>query len=301
VAAEFVDAAIGNYALKAGSPGTGAGTDGKDLGYLGPYLIEPTLPVIWEPGFESDTVFTGIRAGGELIWRDWGNTSINENAQYVFSGSRSMKSGPLDGGRNQYVFGFTPGTTISLLAWAQIDDVGPRTQHAYIGLRDYIEGHIQDQEVDSRVNGETTINDPGVWVRLSACMTLPEDATELLIYFWNSADEDPGPSIYVDDFEFKFGDSCAVASKVEPLKFNSSVNVYPNPTSGPVQVSIGKDVVGASGIEIFDVTGKLVTRVNDLNGRDHVTIDLSSLPAGMYIGMLKSESETHSFKILKRR
>jgi hypothetical protein len=92
-----------------------------------------------------------------------------------------------------------------------------------------------------------------------------------------------------------------VASRIDPISYNSSVNVYPNPTSGPVQISIGRDVVGASGIEIFDVTGKLVTRVNDLNGRDHVTIDLSAMPAGMYIGMLKSGRETHSFKILKKR
>jgi hypothetical protein len=261
-----------------------------------------TLPVIWEPGFESDTVFTGIRENGDLIWRDWDNTSINEDPQYVFSGNRSMKSGPLSGGRNQYTSGWTAGTTISLFAWATIDDVGPRTQHAYIGFREYITGHIENQEVDSRIDGETTINEPGVWVRLRACMTLSEETEDVLIFFWNSADEDPGPSIYIDDFEFKFGDSCTVDTRVDPIEYNgSSVNVYPNPTTGPVQISIGNDVVGASSIKIFDVTGKVISRVDNLNGLEEVSVDLSSAPAGIYIGMLRSESKAHTFKILKRQ
>jgi len=46
VAAIFVDAESGNYALAEGSPGIGAGTDGKDLGFLGPYPVVPQLPVV---------------------------------------------------------------------------------------------------------------------------------------------------------------------------------------------------------------------------------------------------------------
>jgi hypothetical protein len=286
VTAQYNDAANGDYSLVAGTAGTGEGTDGKDLGYIGP---ASTLPVIASPGFEEDTSF--------LAWTtDWEASSINEDADFVFSGSKSLKIGP-QGGRGQYVNGYTPGTTISLLAWGKSDAV--LDEHAYIGFRATDWNGIDLLEVDSRVDGVTTINPDG-WTRLCATMTVPEETAEMLVYFWSSAVSEGGQSVYTDDYEFKFGDSCKVETDVKEIKYNSFVNVYPNPTEGRFYVSMGKDITAISSIEIFDVTGKLVSRLSNLNGRENVEVDLSSYSAGVYFGMVKTQSTTYSFKIIRK-
>jgi hypothetical protein len=285
----YVDAVHGNFALADGSPGKAAGTDGKDLGYLGPYLFLPTLPVIKCPGFEEDTSF--------VAWtQDWDNSSINEDAAYVFSGSRSLKIGP-QGGRAQYVEGYTIGTTISLLAWAKSD--AELVEHAYCGVEIKDEFGIMLLEADSRVNGVTTINPDG-WTRLCAVMTVPEGTAEFMVYFWSSAEvESGGQSVYSDDYEFKFGDSCTVTN-VKEIKYNSSVNVFPNPTDGPVQLTVGRDISGISSIEIYDVTGKVVSRLNNLNGQDNIRMDLSSFAEGVYFGRMQAQTGTYSFKIIRK-
>ncbi len=291
----YVNRESGNYTLAADSPGKNGATDGTDVGYIS--NMEPILPSLASPGFEEDTAF--------LAWtQDWDNSSINEDADYVFSGSKSLKVGPPAGGRAQYLVtgDFTPGTTVSLLAWGKSD--GTLNEHAYIGFEADDEFGINLMEVDSRVeiDGEsvTTINPDG-WTRLAASMTIPAQTVEILVYFWYSGDgANNVASVYIDDFEFKFGDSTATATKIKPVLYNSQVNVYPNPTSGSVQIALGKDINNVSGIEIFDITGKLISKMDKLNGQSTIRIDLSSAPAGMYFGKVISTDGIHSFKLLKR-
>jgi hypothetical protein len=293
VAAVFVNAAEGNFALADGSPGKGAGTDGKDLGYLGPYLITPTLPEVISPGFEEDTAFNDGAWGS-----DWDNSSINETAKYVFSGSKSMKIGPGAGGRAQYPAVAGVGQTVSLLAWGTAD--GELNEPAWIGFVAIDEFGIET-EAEGNTHGGPEMIPMDEWTRLCASMTIPEGTVELRVYFWYSGDlVNASASVYVDDYEFVFGDSC-VAAKVDPISYNSYVNVYPNPTEGAVQINIGQDVKGVTAIELYDVTGKLVTRVNDLNGRRAVNMDLSSYPAGMYFGVLKSAGNPQTFKLIKKK
>ena len=89
-------------------------------------------------------------------------------------------------------------------------------------------------------------------------------------------------------------------NKVKSIKAGTSVKVFPNPTSGQVQITLSADLASARSIEIFDLTGKLVTRVNDLNGKTSVRVDLTSSPAGMYIGKIISDTGAATFKLLKR-
>jgi hypothetical protein len=293
VAPIFVDAANGNYALAEGSPGKGAGTDGKDLGFLGPYPVAAELPMVISPGFEEDTSFNSGAWGS-----DWDNSSINENASYVFSGSKSMKIGPGAGGRAQYPEVAAVGSTVSLLAWGIAD--GELNEPAWIGFVAIDEFGFETEAEGTSVAGPEMIP-ADEWTRLCASMTIPEGTVELRVYFWYSGDlVSDAASVYVDDYEFKWGDSCTVDTKVDPITYNSSINVYPNPTAGPVHISFGSDIVGATSLEIFDVTGKVISRVDDLMGREEVNIDLSSSPAGIYFGMLKSEGRAHTFKILKK-
>lgn len=93
--------------------------------------------------------------------------------------------------------------------------------------------------------------------------------------------------------------STSVQTGVEKTKFSLTAKVYPNPTLGPLRISLSEDIMGASSLEIFDFSGKVVSRVNNLNGQRNVEIDLSSSPAGMYYGIVKSGNKTKAFKVIK--
>ena len=137
----------------------------------------------------------------------------------------------------------------------------------------------------------------------SAILTKVDSATALYVDAangnYNLAEGSPGIAGATDGTDIGFSTAVATVS-VNPVKSDFSVRAYPNPTTGSVYVSIGNDVRGVSSLEIYDVTGKLVSRMNSLNGQKDIAVDISSAPAGMYFGVLKSASNTHSFKILKK-
>jgi hypothetical protein len=243
-------------------------------------IAEDVLPVVASPGFEEDTVFN--------VWEDWDNSSINEEASYVKSGIRSLKISPDGGGAGQLMSDFTPETEISLFGWAITD--GELTSEAYIGI------YADDDEFKSEVSAVS----PYYWTRLCVSTTIPAGTEELWVYFWYDGDENGVVNAFADDFKIVWGDACDWDVKANSSLLDPAVNVYPSPATGPVQISIGEALPGASSLEIFDVSGKLISRINELNGQKNVIADLSSAAAGLYIGVITSEGNSVTFKILKR-
>lgn len=71
-----------------------------------------------------------------------------------------------------------------------------------------------------------------------------------------------------------------------------SLNVYPNPTSGKINIDYnGQEILK---IELFDISGKLISEFNDFD-----EIDISTVNKGQYILAITSESATYMAKILK--
>jgi hypothetical protein len=70
---------------------------------------------------------------------------------------------------------------------------------------------------------------------------------------------------------------------------------YPNPTSGKVTVDCGKK---ATGLSLFDTTGKLVLRQN--TSSDNYVIDLTGLPNAVYYLNVTVGDEILTGKIIKR-
>jgi len=70
----------------------------------------------------------------------------------------------------------------------------------------------------------------------------------------------------------------------------ADVNVYPNPTSGELNIELTHYSGKAVRIELFNMQGQLL-HVSRLDVADDVieTIDLSSLPTGMYQVRVKAD------------
>lgn len=76
-----------------------------------------------------------------------------------------------------------------------------------------------------------------------------------------------------------------------------SLNVYPNPSSGDVNIDIAKG--GDYTIELLDMTGKIVDfNSSTFNSNEKVSLDYSALPKGVYLLNVKGEGLTKTAKVV---
>ncbi|MCL2290811.1 MAG: T9SS type A sorting domain-containing protein [Bacteroidetes bacterium] len=77
---------------------------------------------------------------------------------------------------------------------------------------------------------------------------------------------------------------------------NGKIIIYPNPTTGNLRIESGK--LKIDNIDIFDVYGRKLLSTLSLRSQ-YTTIDISHLPAGVYIVKLYTESGEMIKKVLK--
>ena len=85
------------------------------------------------------------------------------------------------------------------------------------------------------------------------------------------------------------------ATGVSSIDITSSVQVYPNPTNGKLQVTSYK--LQISGLEVYNVMGEIVYRSPGITRQSSV-IDLSSQHNGIYFLKIKSDEGTVTKKIV---
>ncbi|MDP3445828.1 MAG: carbohydrate-binding protein, partial [Ignavibacteria bacterium] len=81
------------------------------------------------------------------------------------------------------------------------------------------------------------------------------------------------------------------ATAIEDTKLNTTINVYPNPSNGNVNVNATLDSFSNVMIEIIDITGRKMAQkqlisVNEINEN----FDLSNVKKGVYLVRVKTES-----------
>ncbi len=110
------------------------------------------------------------------------------------------------------------------------------------------------------------------------------DARELLI------DRD-GPFIFTNAaLEIAGQSNCLLTNVEETGATTNHIRVYPNPSTGPIQVQIG-DNPGYEKLEIFNALGRRVY-TERMTG-DQLDVDLQSLPNGFYFLQLSSLDGRH--------
>ncbi|MBO4381463.1 MAG: T9SS type A sorting domain-containing protein [Bacteroidales bacterium] len=82
-------------------------------------------------------------------------------------------------------------------------------------------------------------------------------------------------------------------SAIESHTAETCLKAWPNPTTG--DVTLYNEVAGLHEVTVHDIYGKIVQRIH-VEGDISVTLDLRSLPAGMYL--IKADGQTK--KIVKR-
>jgi hypothetical protein len=74
-------------------------------------------------------------------------------------------------------------------------------------------------------------------------------------------------------------------------------NIYPNPTSGLVNIDLSKTLNNAK-IQIVDLQGKILYANSEFNGQN-LMIDLNSFSNGMYLLQIEQNRQISQFKLIK--
>jgi hypothetical protein len=93
----------------------------------------------------------------------------------------------------------------------------------------------------------------------------------------------------------------APESRNEMKRMDANLRIYPNPFNNSFNINYELPMVEAAQIEVIDITGKVVhreavQRTQEVNQK----VDLSNLPAGMYVLKLESDSVISTQKLLKQ-
>ena len=131
--------------------------------------------------------------------------------------------------------------------------------------------------LNSKVEGEEDINN--VWRELALLFGTPPNANRSNM-FWNISLETGEPT------------------SVNELELASFVNVFPNPTTGQVTISIENEEFKAQSITLVDIAGRNVHTLDNVFGKRNINLDLENLDKGVYFIKIQSESKLVTKKVI---
>ena len=82
---------------------------------------------------------------------------------------------------------------------------------------------------------------------------------------------------------------------------NKTVEIYPNPARDRLHIFITDEILNTGFIEVYNTYGRLVLTTNQVlpNDQNTLELDVSSLPAGIYLGRCVGEQANHRFTFIK--
>jgi hypothetical protein len=74
----------------------------------------------------------------------------------------------------------------------------------------------------------------------------------------------------------------------------ANLNLYPNPVTDALTITYTKNI---SGIQVFDITGRLIKNI--ITNTSEVSVDMSEMPAAVYIVKVIAENTSSEFRVMK--
>ncbi len=106
---------------------------------------------------------------------------------------------------------------------------------------------------------------------------------------------DYGGNLLIDSFHVFSG---AIPSGSSSQNLNRYLNVYPNPTTGLVNICCNEDASPTTVI-VRNLSGAVVKRINISNPTNDFSISVEEIPAGMYVLEVQQRSSWQVFKLVK--
>ena len=103
---------------------------------------------------------------------------------------------------------------------------------------------------------------------------------------------DSNPPVITNTFNTEFVNALSNSS------FETNVfTVFPNPANHTTQISVSDSANGITNVVLFDMLGKII-KSNKVSGVTSTTIDVSSLPKGVYVLSIETVNKTKAYKKL---
>ncbi len=90
---------------------------------------------------------------------------------------------------------------------------------------------------------------------------------------------------------------CGNSVSIKTLTDNNIFSVYPNPTDDFILISADKKQI-VSTLKVVDIMGKTLLRKSNIS--DHLPIDISNLPNGIYLVLIETAGKKEVHKIVKQ-
>ncbi|MFC1734090.1 phospholipase D-like domain-containing protein, partial [candidate division KSB1 bacterium] len=107
-------------------------------------------------------------------------------------------------------------------------------------------------------------------------------------------------NIYYQEFVNRFSLGTVIVGVIEQIIDFSHINVYPNPSSGNVNIEFFSSLTEELIVEIFDMEGSKVynQQINVVQGENQIFLDLIKLKPGIYLLNFQTGMKDYSGKIL---
>ncbi|MCB0805148.1 MAG: T9SS type A sorting domain-containing protein [Bacteroidales bacterium] len=109
------------------------------------------------------------------------------------------------------------------------------------------------------------------------------------------AENDCGTGEISESFEIM----CSVCTGISEELLNSSIAIYPNPTTGDVNISLNTRLENIE-VSVFNVLNETIINNDEISNQESVQLDLSDQPAGLYFVRIKSGTTEIIKKIVLR-
>ncbi len=131
------------------------------------------------------------------------------------------------------------------------------------------------------------------------------NSNEMRFYNFLDRNENNGVVYYrlkQTDFNGSLSYSKVITSKTCSIETQASMEVFPNPFDGVINLSYNSVNNSTLNISVFDVTGKKIykTEINSTEGLNTNSVDLNTLKDGMYYLKLENANTIENYKILKK-
>ncbi|TGE16585.1 T9SS type A sorting domain-containing protein [Hymenobacter elongatus] len=235
------DASSSGAVYNAGAPDGTPAVDDRAIGSIGSGSTVPAYGAVFVNKSGAAITRVSMTARNEQ-WRSGSSASTNERVVFEYS----LDATNLNSGTTAT---WTPVTSLDLIELA----TATTTAGALDG----------NAAVNSRfIGGVATLNWPNngtMWIR------------------WRDNDDIGSDGLHaVDNFSLATG-ATTLSNQNQALQ--NALNVFPNPATNRLTLSVGKDGVGAS-VEIFNALGQRVRQATATQAE--LTLDVSALQAGVY-------------------
>ena len=165
--------------------------------------------------------------------------------------------------------------------------------------------NVENETLGPEINltGKTGFAEMCYWLYLSNDIIDKDDTTLFVPMTISSLSPnitDPVDHYFINNV---YVDKATGESKVginEVNHITSETSIYPNPTSGNVNISFNDNARGKYNINVFNAIGSLVYSENiDVNSSVIRTINLENMPNGIYMVQISNNNSTNTKKVIK--